>query len=235
VPFRAKTFDLGLEWYFGDGALVSFGAFYKDIDSYIQTSRESRPFRTSGLPASLLLPEWGVTPDDEFVFQQPLNTPGGELTGFELAYQQPFTFLDGFWSDFGVQLNYTYVDSDIQYLSSSGAPSAKGPMVGLSKNAWNATVYYDNDRFSARVSAAYRDEYMDNVPGREGTDMEGTAETTTIDASLAYNISDNLSVSLEALNLTDEWSDLWMDSGRNMPIAYTHTGRQYLLGFRYKF
>ena len=234
-PFRAKTFDLGLEWYFGDGGLVSFGAFYKDIDSYIQTSRESRPFNTSGLPASLLLPEWGVTPEDEFVFQQPLNTPGGELTGFELAYQQPFTFLDGFWSDFGVQLNYTYVDSEIQYLSSSGAPSAKGPMVGLSKNAWNATVYYDNDRFSARVSAAYRDEYMNNVPGREGTDMEGTAATTTVDASLAYNISENLSVSLEALNLTDEWSDLWMDSARNMPIAYTHTGRQYLLGFRYKF
>ena len=234
-PFRAKTFDLGLEWYFGDGGLVSVGAFYKDIDSYIQTSRESRPFHTSGLPASLLLPEWGVTPDDEFVFQQPLNTPGGELTGFEIGYQQPFTFLPGIWSDFGVQLNYTYVDSDIQYLSSSGAPSAKGPMVGLSNNAWNATLYYDNNRFSARVSAAYRDEYMNQVPGREGTDMEGTAETTTIDASLSYNISENFSISLEGLNLTDEWSDLWLDSERNMPIAYTHTGRQYMVGFRYKF
>ncbi|WP_298576250.1 TonB-dependent receptor [uncultured Luteimonas sp.] len=234
-PFRAKTFDLGLEWYFGDGGLVSVGAFYKDIDSYIQTSRESRPFNTSGLPASLLLPEWGVTPDDEFVFQQPLNTPGGELTGFEIGYQQPFTFLPGIWSDFGVQLNYTYVDSEIQYLSSSGAPSAKGPMVGLSNNAWNATLYYDNDRFSARVSAAYRDEYMNLVPGREGTDMEGAAATTTVDASLSYNINENFSVSLEGLNLTDEWSDLWLDSERNMPIAYTHTGRQYMVGFRYKF
>src|SRR5690606_6834270 len=136
---------------------------------------------------------------------------------------------------FGVQLNYTYVDSEIQYLSSSGAPSAKGPMTGQSKNAWNATVYYDNSRFSARVSAAHRDEYLNRIPGREGTDMEGTAATTTVDASLAYNISDNLTISLEALNLTDEWSDLWLDSGRDMPIAYTHTGRQYLLGFRYKF
>jgi len=234
-PFRAKTFDLGLEWYFGDGGLVSVGAFYKDIDSYIQTSRESRPFSSSGLPASLLLPEWGVTPDDEFVFQQPLNTPGGDLTGVEIGYQQPFTFLPGIWSDFGVQLNYTYVESDIQYLSSSGAPSATGPMVGLSNNAWNATLYYDNTKFSARVSAAYRDEYMNQVPGREGTDMEGTAATTTIDASLSYNFNDNFSISLEGLNLTDEWSDLWLDSERNMPIAYTHTGRQYMLGFRYKF
>ena len=163
------------------------------------------------------------------------DTPGGELTGFEIGYQQPFTFLPGIWSDFGVQLNYTYVDSEIQYLSSSGAPSAKGPMVGLSNNAWNATLYYDNDRFSARVSAAYRDEYMNQVPGREGTDMEGAAATTTVDASLSYNINENFSVSLEGLNLTDEWSDLWLDSERNMPIAYTHTGRQYMVGFRYKF
>ncbi|TWT22674.1 TonB-dependent receptor [Luteimonas marina] len=234
-PFRAKTFDLGLEWYLRDGGLVSVGLFYKDIDSYIQTSRESRPFHTSGLPASLLLPEWNVTPDDEFVFQQPLNTPGGELKGVELGYQQPFTFLPGFWSDFGVQLNYTWVESEIQYLSSSGAPTAKGPMVGLSENAWNATLYYDNQKFSARISAAYRDEYANQIPGREGTDLEGTAATTTIDASLSYNFNDNFSISLEGLNLTDEWSDLWMDTGRDASIAYTHTGRQYLLGFRYKF
>lgn len=234
-PYRAKTFDLGLEWYFGDGAAVSVGAFYKDIDSYIQTSRESRPFHTSGLPESLLLPEWGVTPDDEFVFQQPLNTPGGDLTGFEIAYQQPFTFLPGFWKDFGVQLNYTYVDSDVQYLSSSGAPAAMGPLIGLSKNAWNATVYYDNNRLSARISAAYRDEYANQIPGREGTDLEGTAATTTVDASISYNVNKHLSISLEGLNLTNEWSDLWMDSNRDAPIAYTNTGRQYMLGFRYKF
>ncbi|MEL1262899.1 TonB-dependent receptor [Pseudoxanthomonas putridarboris] len=233
-PFRAKTLDLNLEWYFSNEALLSLGLFYKDIDSYIQTSRETRPFNTSGLPDSLLAGT-GALPTDEFTFQQPLNTPGGELTGYEISYQQPFTFLPGFWKDFGVQLNYTYVDSDIQYLSSTGAPSAKGPMVGLSKNAWNATLYYDNSKFSARVSAAYRDEYLNQIPGREGSDVEGTKESTTIDASLSYNITDNFSISLEGLNLTDEWSDLWIDSVGDRSIAYTHTGRQYMLGFRYKF
>ncbi|KAF1686812.1 TonB-dependent receptor [Pseudoxanthomonas broegbernensis] len=233
-PFRAKTLDLGLEWYFGDGGLLSAGLFYKDIESYVQTSRETRAYSTSGLPESLIAGT-GATMSDEFVFTQPLNTPGGDLKGYELSYQQPFSFLPGLWKDFGVQLNYTHVESEIQYLSSTGAPSAKGPMVGLSENAWNATLYYDNGDFSARVSAAYRDEYMNTIPGRENTDMEGTAATTTVDASLSYNISKNLSVSIEGLNLTDEWNDMWIDSTRDLPIAYTHTGRQYMLGLRYKF
>jgi iron complex outermembrane recepter protein len=233
-PNRAKTLDLGFEWYFGDGAAVSIGAFYKDIDSYIQPSRETRPYFTSGLPESLIAGT-GATVNDEFTFQQPLNTPGGDLKGVEIAYQQPFTFLPGIWADFGVQLNYTYVDSEIQYLSSTGAPTAKGPMLGLSNNAWNATVYYDNRKFSARISAAFRDWYANQIPGREGTDMEGTAKSTTVDASVSYNFNSNFSVSLEGLNLTDEWNDMWIDSTRDLPIAYTHTGRQYMVGFRYRF
>lgn len=233
-PFRAKTLDLSFEWYFTNEALLSLGLFYKDIDSFIQTSRETRPFSSSGLPDSLLIGT-GATPSDEFTFQQPLNTPGGDLKGAEINYQQPFTFLPGFWRDFGVQLNYTYVDSEIQYLSSTGAPAAVGPMVGQSKNAWNATLYYDNSRFAARLSGAYRSDYLNQIPGREGSDVEGTKATTTVDASVSYNLTDQLQVSLEGLNLTDEWSDLYMDSFGDRPIAYTHTGRQFMLGLRYKF
>ena len=233
-PFRAKTLDLNLEWYFTNEALLSLGVFYKDIDSYIQNSRESRPYSTSGLPNELLNGTI-ATPEDIFTFNQPLNTPGGELQGYELSYQQPFTFLPGFWKDFGVQLNYTYVDSDIQYLSAAGVPTVKGPMVGLSKNAWNATLYYDNSKFAARVSAAYRDEFVNTIPGREGSDVEATSEFTTVDASLSYNVTDKLTISLEGLNLTDEWTDMWMDTAGDRSIAYTHTGRQYMLGFRYKF
>ena len=108
-------------------------------------------------------------------------------------------------------------------------------MVGLSKNAWNATLYYDNSKFAARVSAAYRDEFVNTIPGREGSDVEATSEFTTVDASLSYNVTDKLTISLEGLNLTDEWTDMWMDTAGDRSIAYTHTGRQYMLGFRYKF
>lgn len=117
-PIRAKTADLGFEWYFDEGAMLGLGLFYKDIESFIQTTRVVQPYSASGLPASLL-DGTGAGVNDDFVFSVPLNTPGGELTGFEANYTQPFTFLPGKFANLGVQLNYTYVDSQIQYLTST--------------------------------------------------------------------------------------------------------------------
>ncbi|TWI05783.1 TonB-dependent receptor [Luteimonas cucumeris] len=232
-PFRAKTYDLGLEWYFDEGALLGLALFYKDIDSYVQNTRETRIYADSGLPASLL-DGTGATPQDEFVFTVPLNTPGGPLQGIEANYQQPFTFLPGKWSNFGVQLNYTYIDSDIQYLTSTGALSLQRPMIGLSKNAYNGTLYYEGERFSGRVSVANRSDYLTTVPGRDGNDVEGTAGPTTVDASLSWKVDDHWELSLEGLNLTDEWNDEWLDSIGDRTSVYNHTGRQYFVGVRFK-
>jgi iron complex outermembrane receptor protein len=233
-PFRAKTADLSFEWYFAEESLLALGLFYKDIDSFVQTSRETRPYSTSGLPASLL-EGTGATVDDVFQFNIPLNTPGGPLKGLEFTYQQPFVFLPGFWSDFGVQLNYTYVDSKIQYMTAAGANSLRTDLTGLSKNAYNATLYYEGEKFAARVSAAYRDDFLTTVPGRNNNDVEGTAETLTIDMSASYKINEHFEITLEGLNLTDEFQDQWVDSVGDRASVYHHTGRQYFLGARYKF
>jgi iron complex outermembrane recepter protein len=237
-PIRAKTVDLGFEWYFDEGALVSLGLFYKDIESFVQNTREVRSYASSGLPASLL-EGTGADINDDFVFTVPLNTPGGELKGFEANYVQPFTFLSGFWSNFGVQLNYTYVDSQIQYLTSSGAPSFNTDLIGLSKHSWNATLFYEGKRFSARVSATNRDDFLLQVPATEaGFDVHGQKGTTTVDASVRWRFSDHLEMSLEGINLTDEPAvESWVgsSSGANLPLDYSETGRQYLLGLRYEF
>ncbi|GAA5069245.1 TonB-dependent receptor [Lysobacter panacisoli] len=233
-PFRAKTADLSFEWYFAEESLLALGLFYKDINTFVLTSRETRPYFTSGLPAELLAGTT-ATVTDEFQFNIPVNSKGGPLKGLEFTYQQPFSFLPGFWSDFGVQLNYTYVDSQIQYVTATGLPSLNTDLTGLSKNAYNATLYYEGDKFSARVSAAYRDDYLTTVPGRNGNDVEGTAETLTFDMSASYKINDHFELTLEGLNLTDEFQDQWVDSIGDRASVYHHTGRQYFLGARYKF
>ena len=169
----------------------------------------------------------------------PTNTDGGDLKGFEISYQQPFSFLPGFFSNFGVILNYTGVESEIEYLSPPvvGRPqqTVKDDLTGLSKSAYNARCTGRTRSFSARVSAAYRDEYLTTVPGRNNNDVEGTAETLTIDASASWSVTDSLDLTLEALNLTDEFQDQWVDSAGNRLSYYHHQGRQYLLGARYKF
>ncbi|OGT56874.1 MAG: TonB-dependent receptor [Gammaproteobacteria bacterium RIFCSPHIGHO2_12_FULL_63_22] len=232
-PFRAKTYDLGFEWYFAEESLLSLGFFYKDIGSFVQTSRETRPYNTSGLPDSLLVGT-GASPTDDFQFNIPVNTPGGPLKGYEITYQQPFSFLPGFWSKFGTQLNFTHVASQIQYVTSTGANSLKTDLTGLSANAYNATLYFEGERFGARVSAAYRDDYLTTVPGRNNADVEGTKGGTNIDMSASWKVNDQVEITFEGLNLTDEYNDQWVDSVGDRASVYHHTGRQYMLGVRFK-
>lgn len=239
-PIRATNVDLGFEWYFSEGAMAGIGLFYKDIESFVQTTREVAPYSASGLPDSLLIGT-GASPADDFTYTKPVNTPGGELHGVEANYTQPFTFLPGNWSNLGIQLNYTWVESQIQYINSSGQPVMKADLTGLSKSSWNATLFYEGKVFSGRVSATNRDDYLTQVPGTEaGFNVDGThgmTGTTFIDASIRYAISDKLELSLEGMNLTNEASDEWVYSpatGR-LPLQYTETGRQFMLGARYKF
>ena len=239
-PIRATNVDLGFEWYFSEGAMAGIGLFYKDIESFVQTTREVAPYSASGLPAELLIGT-GASPADDFTYTKPVNTPGGELHGVEANYTQPFTFLPGNWSNLGIQLNYTWVESQIQYINSSGQPVMKADLTGLSKSSWNATLFYEGKVFSGRVSATNRDDYLTQVPGTEaGFNVDGThgmTGTTFIDASIRYAISDKLELSLEGMNLTNEASDEWVYSpatGR-LPLQYTETGRQFMLGARYKF
>ncbi|HEV7609725.1 MAG TPA: TonB-dependent receptor, partial [Steroidobacteraceae bacterium] len=53
-PTRAKTYDMSLEWYFDQGALLSGAIFYKDIESFVQTLTVFMPYNTSGYPMELL-------------------------------------------------------------------------------------------------------------------------------------------------------------------------------------
>jgi iron complex outermembrane recepter protein len=242
-PYLAKAYDLSFEWYFAEDSLLSLALFQKDIDSFVQIIRSTDSFsnNTLGLPDSVAIAACGTAIPNAaeclagWQFSLPTNTNGGDLKGFEISYQQPFSFLPGFFSNFGVILNYTGVESEIEYLSATGAVAAKDDLTGLSKSAYNATLYWENKKFSARVSAAYRDEFLTTVPGRNNNDVEGTAETMSIDASSSFNVNDNLTLTLEALNLTDQFQDQYVDSRGDRLSYYHHQGRQFLLGARYKF
>ena len=233
-PFRAKTFDLGLEKYFGKGGFIGAGFFYKDITSYVQQLRNNVPYNQTGLPLSLLPSNF--TGDEVFQVTTPVNTKGGPLRGWEVNYQQPFTFLPGIGRHFGVLLNYTKVQSKIDYLiSPTTATTITDDLVGLSPKSWNATLFYDDGKFHARVSGAYRSSFLTRVPGQNNNDVEGTNESLNVDASISYKITPNFEIVFEAVNLTNEPNDQFISRGRNSAVAYTFTGREYLVGIRAKF
>jgi TonB-dependent receptor len=252
-PYRAKAYDLAAEWYFEKGALISVALFYKDIDSFVQIVRSTGDFSSNplGLPDQIALNTCGTAIPDPatclagWQFSLPRNSEGGTLKGVEVNYQQPFTFLPAPFDKFGAVLNYTGVDSNIDYfLSPTSASTINADLINLSKNAFNATLYYENDKWSARVSAAYRSKYLTTVPGRNFTIpagqlsdrfVEGTNSTLNIDFSSSLNLTENITLTLEALNLTDEFQDQFIDAVANRDSYYHHQGRQYLLGARFKF
>lgn len=240
-PFRAKAYDLSFEWYYSPEALVSVALFRKDVDSFVQTLTTNSSFSDNpfGLPDSVAIAACGTTPgcspSSSWNFSAPRNTPGGTVEGFELSFQQPFTFLPGLLANFGVLANYTYVKSEIDYLNAAGAVIATNDIVGLSRKAYNATLYYEDDKWSGRVSASYRDRYLTRVPGQEaGTSYDGTNETFNVDASLTYSWNDNLKFTVEGVNLTDEFADQFVDASNRLQF-YHHTGREFLVGVRYTY
>lgn len=228
-PFRATNYDASIEWYFQNEGLLSAAVFYKEIDSFITTVTEVVPWASLGLPDSLLVGT-PASPDEDFEVTRKINGSGGTLNGFELQYQQPFTFLPGFWSNFGFIGNFTYVDSEVDYGEGRGI----NRLTGQSKNAFNTTLYYETNRFQARVSAAYRSQYLLSYPAGNGNSEEGINDTVNVDASMSYDITDNLTFSLEGINLTDEFNDRYVDVTDRVS-NYRHFGRELSVGLRWKY
>ena len=255
-PIRGKAYDVSFEWYFAKESLLSLAFFYKTIDSFVETTRTVANFaqNTSNLPNSQAiaqctsgLPGFNANDPasvaaclDGWTLSVPTNTPGGDLKGSEISFQQPFSFLPSPFNNFGAIVNYTYVSSSIKYVNTNTSTATQtffitNSLLQLSKNAANATLYYDNGTWSARVSGAYRSPYLTNVPGQNLNDVEGTKQTINIDFASSWNVTENLQLTLEALNLTNQFQYQYVDTNGDRVNYYHQQGRDYLVGARYKF
>jgi len=87
-----------------------------------------------------------------------------------------------------------------------------------------------------RGSLAYRSDYLQRVPAQNVVnDVEGKNSTLNVDASASYQITDAITLTAEAINLTDEFNDQFVDRDRNSPSVIHHTGRQFYIGARVRF
>ncbi|MFC5459319.1 TonB-dependent receptor [Massilia niabensis] len=253
-PIRARTYDLQAEWYYDKNAMVSVGYFRKEIGTFIQNVQQRQVYSSLGFPNELLTaggcsitggtPACGVLPDTTVVVNRKFNTPGGPLNGLEFNLQAPFNFLPGIGKNFGLLANHTRVKSKIHYIvrpDNLTTPANEevtdvADFTGLSPRAHNLTLYYDDPKFSARVSAAHRSSYilavLGDINGHDYTVVDGS---TSIDFSVSYNLTPQLRLSFEGQNLTDTPLRYGRDTGRNDTLLYVHSGRTFVLGANYKF
>lgn len=233
-PIRSNNLDLSIEWYPYQEALFAVAFFSKDIESFVQRLRRTIPYSETGFPDSLLGP--GVTSSDLFDVTSFTNTNGGKLTGYEITIQTPFVFLPESLRGFGMLMNYTSIESEFEYITNpTTLATVRQPLVGQSPESISGTLYFERGPFEARISATHRGEYLTTVPAQSGNDVEGKAATTNVDFSASWDVNERLEISFEGLNLTDEYDDRWINSVRKNNLNYEHTGREFVVGLRYKF
>lgn len=224
-PFTANNIDLGLEWYFGDEGLLSATLFYKSLDGIIDTETftEDRTFPRQ---------RDGVLVTAPVVITRPANGASAEIKGLEVAGQMRLTFLpEGWMQNFGVQANYTFADSSADFNAEDDVRSTGLP--GLSRHSANASLYYDDQRFNARLAYAWRSEYLHAFAGAWGIPRFQNA-FGQLDFSANYEVISNVHLQLQVLNVTNNVVSFTSDAVK-APNNVTQLDRRILFGARVSF
>lgn len=229
-PYQSNDADLGIEWYFEKGGLLSFAVFNKDIVTSLKTDIVEKFVDPAYLPAIYADPQYIAVANPtldpalvKYTFTTPVNDDtGNSVKGYEVTYNQPFTFLSGWLANFGLASNYTHVTAR--------------DSTGLSPNSYNLTFYYDTPKFGARIALNRRDDYLMREPAENGNAQQRKYGPKHVDFEAFYNVNDHLSLSLEGINVTDEIERIYTTGTGDQDLTreYTHTGAQYFLGARYR-
>jgi iron complex outermembrane receptor protein len=206
-PVRSTNWDASLEWYFAPQSLLEVGVFYMDLTSYIGYGQ------TTILAPNLQQNPIVSTPTYPYTVAQPVNDKGTNK-GFELAWQQPIAY------GFGVNLNYTYA---------LGRDSNGAPLAGSSRHTYNAEGWYENDFLSARLTYSYRSDFLTGIVSALPQYVAGAGD---VSASINWKLTDQLSLSFDAKNLTGELARQYVVR-KDMPAAIYNNGKQFYLGLKY--
>ena len=160
---------------------------------------------------------------------QPTNGDTRKVDGVEFAVQHMFGE-----TGFGSAFNFTLVDGDVEFdVESFGSQS---PLVGLSDSA-NFNIFYEKDGLSVKVTYAWRDDYLIGVGQAQGS-SEGPPqfgkEYAQTDISVNYDVTDELTVFFEGINLTNETEQGYGRYEEQFLFARQY-GPRYALGARYTF
>jgi TonB-dependent receptor len=241
APYLSTNFDIGGEWYTGDEGYVGVTLFAKQITGFTVAGSNTIPFNQLGVPFDTLSPAQ----------QQAINIRGGpdvalvtvnqqvnaqallKIQGIELTWVQPLTFL---LEGLGFSANYTGVG---QSVTGTGInPQA----TGISPFTYNAMVYFERSRFSARASYTHNDSQVitaANTGGQNGipsAQLFGDAYSQ-LDMSASYEFTEapgSPQVTLNAINILGESrrSTFMQDNATN---SFYEPGYSVLLGIRLKF
>lgn len=163
----------------------------------------------------------------EWTIDSPENVDARKVNGIELAVQHLFGE-----TGFGVGVNATFVDGDVDV--DNYYIGRQKVLEGLSDSA-NLQVFYEKDGISVKVTGAWRDKYLVGLglPDTGGDSAPLYAEEfLQWDLSVNYEVSDNMTVFFDGVNLTNE-TERKYSRFESQFVSAAQYGPRYVLGFRY--
>ena len=230
-PQHAWNYDLLFEHYLPAAGIVSGGVFYKQITDF-QYDR-------------IAVYHGPATQFDGNYVSTPVNGGDGHLFGFEADYSQHLAFLPRALQGLGFDVNWTHVSSRATLLQDASDSAHVGQTtyrsVALprqSPNIANVALLYDSPRVSVRAAWQYQGanitSYADGT-ATAGGDTYFYAHSQ-IDASVIYNVTHNVSLQLQGLNLNNAVFGFFNGTpDAQFNIQREYYGRSVILGAKYGF
>jgi TonB-dependent receptor len=182
APVRARSLDLAIEHEAGATQSATATLFWKKVDGFV---------------TALSQPE--LHDGELYQVSRPRNADTAHIRGVELAFQRFFDTLPETWRGFGLQANYTYVDSQTH----DRVLGTDGPLQNLSRHSVNLIGLYERGPLAARLAYNWRDRFASGVTSVVGV---GALPVYTqaygwLDASLSWRVDTRVTLTLEGSNL----------------------------------
>lgn len=222
TPETAYGIDLSAEWYFGPAALLAASFFHREVDNVLFDSS-----RIVGDDSY----DFGGVDRSAYTLSSLQNGRSGHLSGLELVYTQPWTFLPGWLSGFGVQGSVSFTTGEFE---TPTGETVEFP--GTSDRISSLTLFYEKFGLSSRLSWQHRTDWLDEVfpSGSSANSNLYWDETERLDLSVRYQVNDTFAIYLDANNLTNERGFRYQGT-EDRPYEIEGFGRKYLLGVRANF
>ncbi|GMG85868.1 hypothetical protein MNKW57_01890 [Biformimicrobium ophioploci] len=207
-PLTSWNFDASIEWYPNDDSMLAVGLYHKKFTGGFEQVRTSESFTVDGETVSA-----------DFTMTQ-TNEDTNDLNGIEITGTHRFSYLPGLLSGLGTKISYNYADSDFEFedsnygsitvLADDGSVYsqtkgivAPGNVPGFSEHVFSGQLYYQIGKLDTSLIYKYRSEYFQPYTSN-GTRLRFVGDVGVWEARASYELTDNVKLSLEAINLFDE-------------------------------
>ena len=212
------NFDIMYEHYFESVGILSLGAFYKGLTDFIYD------FNLNDY----------TDPTDGFTYDEYSTTKNGAdatIMGAEIAFQRRLDFLPSFLKYLNLYTNYTFTNSTVDGLGLENRQDEDLSLPGTAEHTFNASISWENEDLTLRVSANYASDYIDEL-GDVARNDRYYDEQFFIDINGSYKFDDQFSVFFEGNNLTNQPLRYYQGiSSRMMQLEYYNS--RFTFGVKY--